>query len=235
MEILGLIPARSGSKGIPRKNIVQLGGRPLIAYTCEAARGSRRITRIILSTDDKEIAAIGLAWGAEAPFLRPVELAQDEIPMLDVVQHTLTWLKAVQDYEPDLIVLLQPTSPFRKAEHIDAAVNLLLESDADSVVSVVEVPHQFNPISVMKIENGRLIPFLPAEGVRVQRRQDKPRVYARNGPAILVTRLSVVERTGSLYGESIIPYVMEGFESIDIDEPTDIQLAEFLLREKGSL
>ena len=127
-------------------------------------------------------------------------------------------------------MLLQPTSPLRRAEHIDGAVNLLFKTGAGSVVSVVEVPHQYNPISVMKIEDGRLVPFLPGEGNRVLRRQDKPRVYARNGPAVLATRTSVIERTGSLYGELLVPYIMGWPESIDIDTPTDLRLAECFLR-----
>lgn len=230
MEILGLIPARGGSKSVPRKNIVPLAGRPLIAYTCEAARASKRITRIVLSTDDPEIAAVGREWGVGAPFLRPTELAQDDTPMIDVVRHALLWLKREQGYEPDLVVLLQPTSPLRKAEHIDEAIGLLLASDVDSVVSVVEVPHQYNPLSVLKIESGQLVPYLPGEGFRVLRRQDKPKVYARNGPAVLVTRRMVLERTVSLYGDKVLPYIMGWPESLDIDTSYDFLLAECFLQ-----
>lgn len=229
MEILGLIPARGGSKSIPRKNIVPLAGRPLLVYTCDATLSSRTLARVILSTDDDEIAAVGLDCGVEVPFLRPPELAQDDTPALPVIQHALHWLEKHESYRPEVIVLLQPTSPLRRAEHIDEAVNLLLKTGAESVVSVVEVPHQYNPISVMKIEDGRLVPFLPGEGTQVLHRQDKPRVYARNGPAVLATRTSIVER-GSLYSERIIPYVMGWPESIDIDTPTDLRLAECFLR-----
>jgi len=230
MEILGLIPARGGSKGIPHKNIEKLGGKPLIAYTCEAARGSRQLTRVILSTDDKDIATLGLALGAEVPFMRPEKLGQDDVPMIEVVNHTLSWLKAEQDYSPEIVVLLQPTSPFRKAEHIDAAIDLLTHSEADSVVSIVEVPHQFNPISVMKLEDGKLFPYISEEGNRVLRRQDKPEVYARNGPAVLASRISAINKTGSLYGEVILPYLMNRFDSIDIDCPEDLQIAELYLK-----
>ena len=230
MEILGLIPARGGSKSIPRKNIVPLAGRPLLAYTCDAALSSRTLTRVILSTDDDEIAAVGRDCGVEVPFSRPPELAQDDTPALPVIEHALHWLEEHQSYRPEVIVLLQPTSPLRRAKHIDGAVNLLLKTKADSVVSLVEVPHQYNPISVMKIEDGRLVPFLPGEGNRVLRRQDKPRVYARNGPAVLATRTSVIERTGSLYGQLLVPYIMDWPESLDIDTPVDVLLAEFFLR-----
>ena len=231
MEILGLIPARGGSKSIPRKNIAPLVGRPLLAYSCEAALGSQTLTRVILSTDDQKIASMGRDCGVEVPFMRPAELAQDDTPTLPVIQHALHWLEEHQSYRPEVIVLLQPTSPLRRTEHIDGAVNLLLKTGADSVVSVVEVPHQFNPVSVMKIdEEGRLMPFLPGEGIRVLRRQDKPRVYARNGPAVLVIRTSVIEKTEGLYGELLVPYVMGWPESIDINTPTDLILAECFLR-----
>jgi len=230
MEILGLIPARGGSKSIPRKNIVPIAGRPLLAYTCDAALSSRALTRVILSTEDEEIAEVGRNSGVEVPFLRPADLAQDEIPAFPVLQHTLDWLHTHEGYKPEVIVLLQPTSPLRQAKHIDEAVGLLLEKGADSVVSVVEVPHQYNPLSVMKIENGRLLPFLPGEGIQVLRRQDKPRVYARNGPAVLVSRTSVIKRTASLYGDLLIPYVMGWPESIDIDTYMDVVSAEFFLR-----
>ena len=128
-----------------------------------------------------------------------------------------------------MIVLLQPTSPLRRAEHIDGAVNLLFKTGAGSVVSVVEVPHQYNPISVMKIEDGQLVPFLPGEGTRVLRRQDKPRVYARNGPAVLATRTSVLFECASFYGERVVPYLMREEDSIDIDTPFSLLVAELLL------
>jgi len=230
MEILGLIPARGGSKSIPHKNIVPLAGRPLLAYTCDAALSSQTLTRVILSTDDSKIAAVGRTCGVEVPFMRPAELAQDDTPALPVIEHALHWLGEQQNYQPDVIVLLQPTSPLRRAVHIDEAVNVLLETGADSVVSVVEVPHQYNPVSVMKMEDGQLVPFLDGEGTRVLRRQDKPRVYARNGPAVLVTRTPVIQQTGRIYGEVLVPYIMGWPESLDIDASTDVGLAEFYLR-----
>lgn len=196
-----MIPARGGSKSIPCKNIISLADRPLLAYTCEAALSSRTLTRIVLSTDDSEIAAVGREWGVEVPFLRPAELAQDDTPALPVIQHALCWLQKHRDYQPEFIVLLQPTSPLRRACHIDGAVNLLLETDADSVVSVVEVPHQYNPISVMRIEKGMLVPFLADEGTRILLRQEKSRLYARNGPAVLATRRTVLNTTESLFGK----------------------------------
>lgn len=230
MEILGLIPARGGSKGIPKKNIAMLGGRPLLAYTCDAALSSRRLTRTILTTDDEEIAAVGQACGVEVPFLRPAALAQDDTPALPVIQHALCWLQENEGYKPQVVVLLQPTSPLRRSEHFDAAVDLLLETGADSVVSVVSVPHRYNPLSVMKLEKGRLVPFLA--GPPILRRQDKPVVYARNGPAVLVMRPEATLEQGNLYGVDCRPLFMDEADSIDVDSLLDLWLAECLMRRR---
>lgn len=229
MEILGLIPARGGSKAIPHKNIAPVAGRPLLAYTCDAALVSQRLTRVVLSTDDPAIAEVGRRYGAEVPFLRPASLAQDDIPMLSVLQNALRVLQEIEGYQPEVVVLLQPTSPLRGAEHIDAAVDLLLATGADTVVSVVAVPHQFNPVSLMRMEGERLVPFL--EGPMVLRRQDKPMVFARNGPAVLATRCTMIEM-GKLYGEDTRPVIMSQAESVDIDSQEDLAFAEFLLGRK---
>jgi CMP-N-acetylneuraminic acid synthetase len=189
------------------------------------------LTRVIPSTDDEEIARVARACGIQVPFSRPADLARDETPMVDVLCHALSWLEAHEGYRPDLVVLLQPTSPLRRAEHIDAAVDLLIQSGADTVVSVVEVPHQFNPVSVMRAEGSRLVPFL--EGRMILRRQDKPQVYARNGPAVLVVRREVVER-GELYGRVVRPLVMSLADSVDIDSAEDLALAEFWLGRRGT-
>src|SRR5829696_3701443 len=185
MFVLGVVPARGGSRGIPRKNLVEVGGRPLLAYTADAARASRRLSRTVLSTDDAAIATAGRQLGLDVPFMRPPELAVDDTPMLPVLQHAVTEA-AKSGPAADIVVLLQPTSPLRRAEHIDAAVDLLEQSGADSVISVVEVPHQFNPVSVMRLDEDRLHPF--TGGLTIARRQDKPRVFARNGPAVLAVR-----------------------------------------------
>jgi CMP-N,N'-diacetyllegionaminic acid synthase len=228
MTIVGIIPARGGSKGIPGKNLVALGGRPLIAHTFEAARASRTLTRIVLSTDSEQIAEFGRAERIDVPFLRPSSLADDDTPMLAVLQHAISAV----DVRPDVIVLLQPTSPLRRAEHIDAAVTILQRSGADSVVSVIAVPHQFTPGSLMRVEENRIVPF--QNEPMATRRQDKPLLYARNGPAILVTRAQVLE-SGRLYGDDTRPYVMSREDSIDIDDPLDLEIAEALLaRRRGA-
>ncbi len=227
MSVIALIPARGGSKGIPRKNLVLLGGRPLLHYTAEAARQSRTVARVLLSTDNDEIAAAGRAAGLEVPFLRPADLADDGAPMVAVLRHALAWLETDTGTLPEALVLLQPTSPLRTAAHIDDAVHLLREKNAETVVSVVAVPHQFNPVSVLTMDDGRLTPFLP--GPVHTARQSKPPVYARNGPAVLVVRPAVLAR-GELYGEPTIGSVMNQRDSIDIDTPEDLALCEALLR-----
>ena len=232
MDILGLIPARGGSKGIPQKNIALLAGKPLLAYTCEAALKSTRLTRILLNTDDPEIAEVDRACGVEVPFLRPSELAQDDTLILPVIQHTLDWLATHDSFVPDAVVLLQPTSPLRKTEHIDSAVDVFFENNADTVVSVMEVPHQFNPVSLMQFDDAQqLRPYL--DGPMILRRQDKPRVYARNGPAVLVVRRRVIEQ-GQLYGDCVYSYLMDRIASLDIDDQSDLALAEIFIRQGQS-
>jgi CMP-N-acetylneuraminic acid synthetase len=225
-NVVALIPARAGSKGIPRKNLALCGGKPLIAYTIDAALHATTLSRIIVSTDDDEIALVSRNLGAEVPFMRPRELSLDDTPMIAVLSHLLEWLVG-RGSEPDAIVLLQPTSPLRRSQHIDEAVELFFRTQASSVVSVVEVPHQFNPVAVMTFENGRLAPYLGT--VRfITRRQDKPRVYARNGPAVLVCRPDII-RKQDLYGEYCVPYFMSRKDSLDVDEPFDLELADKLL------
>jgi CMP-N-acetylneuraminic acid synthetase len=230
-QVLGLIPARGGSKGIPGKNLALLCGRPLLAYTADAVKQSRKLTRTIVSTDDERIAECARSLGLEVPFMRPAPLAADDAPMLPVVQHALEAMKE-RGFDADMVVLLQPTSPLRRAEHIDAAIDWLERTAADSMVSVVEVPHQFNPVSVMRLEDGLLRPFL--DGPTPTRRQDKPRVFARNGPAVLAVRAAVV-RGGSLYGERSWPLGMSAEDSIDIDTPRDLQLVEWVLASKQNV
>lgn len=232
MNILGLIPARGGSKGIPGKNLVPLAGKPLLAHTVEAGLKSRRLTRLVLTTDDERIAQAGRALGAEVPFPRPAELARDDTPALPVIQHALGWLED-RGWRTDVVVYLQPTSPLRRAAHIDAAVDRLLSERADTVVSVLPVPHQFNPASVMLLKDGCLQPFLP-ELAHLLRRQDKPEVFARNGPAVLACTRAVIMEQGRLYGQRTLPLIMTPEESFDIDTPFDLELVEWLLARRGA-
>lgn len=239
LAVLGVIPARGGSKGIPQKNLVPLCGRPLLAYTADAVRESTRMTRTVVSTNDPAIAESARALGLDVPFARPDTLAADDTVMLPVVQHALQSMRA-GGFRPDAVVLLQPTSPLRRGEHIDAAIALLEASPADSVVSVVEVPHQFNPVSVMRLEGETLRPFLDAASSgpaslrnMITRRQDKPRALARNGPAVLAMRAATID-AGSLYGDDCRPLVMTAEDSLDVDTVWDLALAECILLRRRS-
>lgn len=225
--VLGLIPARGGSKGIPRKNLAPLAGRPLIAHTIKAGLESKSVTRLIVSTDDPEIAEIAKQNGAEVPFMRPTELAGDQSGALEVIQHAIHTLEASEGWRAEVVVYLQPTSPLRRAEHIDDAVELLVAKQADSVVSVIEVPHNFSPASLMKLEHGILTPYLGETGPL--RRQDKPKLFARNGPAVLALSIATVKKLNTLYGPRTLPLLMDQMDSLDIDTPFDLELAAWLL------
>jgi len=227
MQILGLIPARVGSKGIVGKNLIPLAGKPLLAYTCIAAKQSTRLTRIIVSTDDENIACVAVEAGIEVPFLRPSELAQDKTPMMEVIRHMLLQLDQQEGYKPDILVLLQPTSPLRKAEDIDGAVDLLVSSKADTVVSVIEVPHNVLPSSLMQLEGDRLIPM---DSSAVLRRQEKRALFSRNGPAVLAVRVPFLLHSVSFYEGDTRAYSMPPERSVDIDTTFDVAFAEFLLQ-----
>lgn len=224
--VLGLIPARGGSKGIPRKNVRPLAGKPLLLYTCETAKRSRSLGRIVCSTEDEEIAELARASGVEVPFARPMELALDKTPMIDVVRHALQTL-ALDGYMPSILVLLQPTAPLRNERHVDEAVELLRSSTADSVVSVVEVPHQFHPGFILRLDGGRLM-FYEEGGEGRTRRQDLEPAYSRNG-AVYACWRQTVEAFGNLYGKDCRPYLMTAEESVNLDDEDDWGRAEMLL------
>lgn len=234
-DILALIPARGGSKGIPGKNLAPLAGRPMIEYTFDAALGSRLLTRCIISTDAPEIAASAERAGIEVPFLRPPELAQDDSATIDAVNHALDILAERESYRPDVVVLLQPTSPLRTAAHIDRALELMFERKADSVVGVVPVPHVFNPVSIMQLnEQGYLRPFSALANGPILRRQDKPVVYSRNGAAVYACLRDVIRLHGSLMGPHCVPYHMNRADSVDVDEPLDLLLCEAILADRAN-
>jgi len=226
MKILAIIPARGGSKGIPRKNVCLLAGRPLIAYAIEAALAAESLDRVIVSTEDDEIAATATDLGAEVR-MRPEILARDDTPTLTVLQHHIAQL-AAEDYRPDAVMTLQPTSPLRAASHIDSAAELFAsDSAADSLVSCVEVPHIFHPCSVMhKDDGGYLRPFMDSKSSPT-RRQDKGRVFARNGAAIYITRAQRLSKY--IFGGRLLAFPMAADESVDIDSEVDLVEAERLL------
>lgn len=232
-RILGIITARGGSKGIPGKNIKLLAGKPLIAYTIEAAKKSELLDRIILTTDDEKISKIAWGYGCEVPFMRPAELAQDDTPTLPVLVHALRWLEMNEGYKPDAIMILQPTSPLRQHFHIQEAVDLFLKSGADSVVGVTETPHHFNPHRAMVVdENGRLKLFNgnPVRK-RIVPRQALPNSYWNNASIYLCkTNFIFDESEPNLFGDRVLPYFMDAKYAIDVDEPKDWDRAEEALK-----
>ena len=223
---LGIIPARGGSKGLKRKNLVKVGGMSLIHWTINAAKNSTLLNEFIVSTDDTEIANLSKALDVKVPFIRPEELSGDKTPIIDVLNHALDFYEKHEIYI-NAIVLLQPTSPLRTFEDIDESLNIFEKENADTVVSVCEVPHQYTETSIMKLENDGTIVQNSTESLF--RRQDKPIYYARNGPAVIVIKESVI-RSGILYGEKTYPYIMSKGNSIDIDDYEDLMFADYLLR-----
>lgn len=224
MSTIALIPARAGSKGVPNKNARLLAGKPLLAYAAEAALRSGVVDRAILSTDSEAIAEVGRMAGLEVPFLRPAEIADDAAPMIAVIRHLLNHLETAGT-PADVVVLLQPTQPLRRPEHVRDAVRLLRETGADSVVSVTPVPLHMCPDYVMKItEGGELTNFLP-EGASVRRRQDVRPAYTRDG-TVYCFRAATVLRYGDIYGNRCVPVVIDPVHSINIDTPEDWAEAE---------
>jgi CMP-N,N'-diacetyllegionaminic acid synthase len=222
-KVVGIIPARGGSKGIPGKNIRLLAGKPLIHYSVASALDSNVINRLILSTDSAEIVNSVKGLDIEIPFIRPANLAFDDTPMISVIFHAVNFLES-NGWKPDIIVLLQPTAPLRKPEHIRTAVELLINSKCDSVVSVVEVPKHFSPDYVMKIDGGKLQPFL-ADGLQVTRRQDVRPVYSRDGTIYAVWRDILLE-TNSLYGKDCRPLLIPSDLSCNLDTMDDWEEAQ---------
>ena len=225
-NILTVIPARGGSKGIPKKNIRELGGKPLIEYTAEAALQSEMLSRVVLSTEDENIKNIGVKLGLEAPFTRPNELALDNTPTIPVIQHAVRFMEENEHYQPKFIVILQPTSPLRTKTHINQALDIFIKSDANSLVSVTEVPHNMIPNSVMQMKyNGRLKEFI-VNDQRNNIRQNKPEYYARNGAAIYICTYELLMKYNKLYDNDTVPFIMSKLESIDIDDEIDWIIAE---------
>lgn len=222
MTILGLIPARGGSKGIPRKNVLPIAGKPLIAWTIEAALAAGSIGRVVVTTDDDEIAEVSARHGADVPFRRPADLARDETPGIDPVLHTID---ALPGY--DTVVLLQPTSPLRIAADIDAAV--AMAGSGATVVSVTEAPHAEWIFAMDAAGRLDIDPDRPA----AQRRQDMARRYALNG-AIYVAGCNLLRARRTFLAPGTLGYAMPAERSVDIDGPLDWRLAELLLADGGT-
>jgi len=225
--VLGLIPARGGSKGVPRKNLRPLGGVPLVVRSIQTGLRCRSITDLCVSTDDEEIAAVCSEAGAKVPFLRPAELATDEAPTLPTMQHALAEMEKLTGKTYDYLVLLEPTSPFRIENDVEGALSALRDSDADSIVGVTQLASQ-HPIFTKKIEDGVLLPFVMPEPEGTRRQDAKPPAYCRNG-AIYVFRTERTTRRGRLYGDKVLPWVMPDERSVNIDREVDFLVAESLI------
>ncbi|HMM80937.1 MAG TPA: acylneuraminate cytidylyltransferase family protein [Pyrinomonadaceae bacterium] len=227
MKVLGIIPARGGSKGVPRKNIKVLCGKPLLAYTAESALAASGLSKVVLSTEDEEIAMIGRELGLCVPFIRPIELAKDSTPTMPVVLHAMEELEN-QGESFDAVCLLQPTNPLRRSEHIDACIELLKQTASDSVVSVLPVPDAFNPMwTFWRNADGR-IELTSGESEPTVRRQELPRAFYRDG-SVYVTRSNVLRDQRSLYGRKIQSFEMDPRFAVNIDTKSDWEMAEQLI------
>lgn len=224
MKILGLITARGGSKGVPKKNIKLLNGKPLIAYTVEAAKKSKFITDLVLSTDDDEIIKVAENIGLRVPFKRPSELAIDSASSIDVVSHALKYFESKGIYY-DAVCLLQPTSPFRKEGFIDEAIEKFINQKTDCLLSVLQVPHEYNPHwTFLENEKGTL-DIATGEKEIIKRRQDLPISFFRDG-SIYITKTSVIKEKHSFYGESISYIESDSEYFCNIDTLKDWEVAE---------
>ncbi len=237
MKALALIPARAGSQRVPGKNIRPLAGKPLLAYTIEAAKASALIDRTIVSTDSQAIADAAVAFGAEVPFLRPEEFSRSDSTEMQFLDHALDWLRDRQAYEPDLIVMLYPTSPLRKPESIDAAIRkMALHPEADSLRSIRLCSE--HPYKMWIEESGYLRPFVKTDDSahHTLSYQSLPTVYIQNA-SIYISRLTTIRLKRSPVGDVVVPFIMDEVESLDINDPLDFEFAEYLMdrrRQAGS-
>ncbi|MDQ3810479.1 MAG: acylneuraminate cytidylyltransferase family protein [Chloroflexota bacterium] len=235
-RVLAVVPARGGSKGVPRKNLRLLAGKPLVAHAVEVGRAATLVNRVLCSTDDQEIADVARAAGAEVPFLRPAELAQDRSEDWPVFVHALGWLEQEEGWQPDLVVNLRPTSPLRRPVHIADAIRLLLDTGADSVKSICLARQ--HPHKMWLRASGNLIePFLKTP-LRLQRGPDVPRaeledVYWQNG-VVDVTRREVIMQQKVMIGRTVAGLATDWADSIDIDTPLDLALAELVLASRAA-
>lgn len=223
-KIIGWIPARGGSKGIPRKNIIDLCGKPLISYSITAALQSEYIDYVMVSTDDEEIAAVAREWGAEIPFLRPAELASDTAKTVDAVVYTVQALRD-QGMEFDTVVLLQPTQPLRTAEDIDGAIETYMEAGCTPLVSVSRV--EDHPLLIRSIQENQLVPLLNVSSTC--RRQDMPDYYRVNG-CIYINEADQIDENTS-FNDNSLPFVMDNSHSVDIDAMRDLYMAKYYLEQ----
>ena len=234
-NILGIIIARGGSKGLPGKHLMDLGGKPVLAYSIDAASASKRLDRTILSTDDEEIRQAAINLGVAAPFLRPAEFATDKSIVFPTIRHTLKWLEENENYRPEYILLLQAASGvFRTADDIDSCIDLILEKNADSVVTYTKSKQ--HPFWMKKlVDDGRLEEYIPgAENPANLQRQWLPEVYYPTG-FVYVAKTTMVEQQDSFYSNKSYPYFIEQERAIDIDSLNDLLLARLIIESKRNI
>lgn len=231
MRILAIIVARKGSKGIPNKNIKLLKDKPLIAYTFQEVKKVESIDRVVLSTDDHKAIELAHNYNIEVPFVRPEHLSTDTSDTKDVIRHTLEFLLHKDNYNPDAVLLLQPTSPLRKCKHIHESIELYKSNTKyKSLVSVVKIKHHFNPEMIMRRHSEVLFESINnSDESKITNRNHKPSYYARNGAAIYLFDKNWFLETNKIYGEQTIGYEMNSMESLDIDDMEDWILAERLI------
>lgn len=232
MKILAIIPARGGSKGVPGKNTKLLGNKPLIGYTIEQTIVSNSFSKIIVSTDDIAIAKIAIDFGAEVPFIRPAELATDTASSIVVVQHAIDFLESQNEFF-DAICLLQPTSPFREKGFISKAITTFLTTNSDALVSVLPVPHEYNPHWVFEADKNGMLQIATGEKEIIKRRQDLPKAFIRDG-AIYLSKVSVIKQ-GTFYGEKLSYFESNPNFYVNIDTMEDWIKAEQKLAEISKL
>lgn len=230
MNILGIIPARRNSKRIARKNMRLLGGKPLVAWSIEAAQGAKLLNRVVVSSDDPEVLDLAAGYDAAMPLGRPAELARDESPAIDYVRHALAQLERAGEKRFEAVVIVQPTSPLTLSSDIDATIELLITARADSAVSVMRLDHAIHPFKMKVLAGDRLLPYLEEERGRMAA-HELPEIYVRNC-SVYSTRRETVER-GTLIGDDSRGYVMPRERSLDINEEIDLLFAEFLLSRAG--
>lgn len=226
MRVLGIVPARAGSHRVPGKNLRHLGGRPLVEWALEAILGSRRVTTVVLSSDDPGILSLVGTSGRVVPLLRPPELATDEAPAIGYVQHALRVLEDGRRPPFEAVAIVQPSSPLTLAEDVDGTVALLESSGADSAVTVVRLDHAVHPVKLKRLEGDRLVPFLEEERGRMAS-HELPALFVRNC-SVYATRRRVVDG-GQILGPDCRGYVMPAERSVDINTEMDLLFAEFLL------
>jgi CMP-N,N'-diacetyllegionaminic acid synthase len=230
MKILAIIPARGGSKGVPRKNIVNINNIPLIGYTINAALKSNKLTDVVVSTDDAEIAEISRDLGAQVPFIRPIDLASDQAQSSPVIEHAVHFMENIKGFKYDAVLMLQPTSPLRTSKHINESLDLFTSQDCDSVVSIVSVGGN-HPFRMKRLIGDQLINYIDQGFWDMRPRQSLPDVYIRNGAIYLIKR-NVFMQNQQLIGDRCLGYIMNDYESTNIDTPIDLKIAELLLKEK---